>query len=54
MANGIGKKIFSSTTIAALAVPASVMVMIFLPVIAVGAMVVGQLAAPRKKKTIID
>lgn len=51
MANGIGKKILSSTSVI---VTAAVVTMIFLPVIAIGAMVAGQLLAPRKKKSIVD
>lgn len=51
MTNGIGKKIISSTSVVA---GAAVVVAIFLPVIALGAMLAGQLLARRKKNSIFD
>ena len=51
MTNGTGKKIISSKSVA---IAAAVALAIFLPVIGIGAMLAGQLLAPRKKNSIID
>jgi hypothetical protein len=51
MTNGTGKKIISSTSVV---VAAAVVVAIFLPVIALGAMLVGQLSTRRRKNSIVD
>ena len=50
MANDTSK-ILSSASVAFVG---AAVVMVFLPVIAVGAMVVGQLLAPRRKKSMVD